>query len=82
MVYARWIREFQRALEGTPDAINDDSLMSKRLLSLPAAWETKVAAVKDEEDLTLDKLERLLRNYQSWLNAVKSHDVALSTPDR
>ena len=76
------LREFQRALEGTPDAINDDSLMSKILLSLPAAWETKVAAVEDGEDLTLDKLERVLRNYQSRLNAVKSHDVALSTRDR
>ena len=77
--YMRKLREFQRALEGTPDAINDDSLMSKILLSLLAAWETKIAAVEDDEDLTLDKLERVLRNYQSRLNAVKSHDVALST---
>ena len=52
--YMRQLSEFQRALEGTPDAINDDSLMSKILLSLPAAWETKVAAVEDDEDLTLD----------------------------
>ena len=80
--YIRKIREFQRALKGTPDAINDDSLMSKVLLFLPAAWETKVAAVEDDEDLTLDKLERVLRNYQRRLNAVKSHDVALSTRDR
>ena len=80
--YILKLREFQRALEGTPDAINDNFLMSKILLSLPAAWETKVAAVEDDEDLTLDKLERVLRNNQSWLNAVKSHDVALSTRDR
>ena len=79
--YIRKLREFQRTLEGTPDAINDDSLMSKILLSLPATWETKVAAVEDDEDLRLDKLERVLRNYQSRLNAVKSHDVALSTRD-
>ena len=80
--YIRKLREFQRALEGTPDAINDDSLMSKILLSLPAAWETKVVAVEHDEDLTLDKLERVLRNYQSRVNAVKSHDVALSPRDR
>ena len=80
--YIRKLREFQCALEGTPDAINDDSLMSKLLLSLLAAWETKVAAVEDDNDLTLDKLERVLRNYQSRLNIVKSHDVALSIRDR
>ena len=77
--YIRKLREFQRALEGTPDAINDDSLMSKILLSLPAPWETKVSAVEDDEDLTLETLERVLRNYQSQLNAVKSRDVVLST---
>ena len=76
------LREFQRSLDGTPDAINDDSLMSKILLSLPAAWETKVAAVEDNEDSTLNNLERVLRNYQGRLYAVKSYDVALSTLDR
>jgi len=80
--YIRKLREFQRALEGTPDAINDDALMSKILLSLPPAWETKIAAVEDDEDLTLDKLERVLRNYQCRLNAAKAHDVALATKDR
>ena len=50
--------------------------MSKIMHSLSAAWETKVAVVEDDEDLTLDKLERVLRKYQSRLNAVKSHDVA------
>lgn len=80
--YIRKLREFQRALEGTPDEIKDEALMSKILLSLPASWETKIAAVEDDEDLTLDKLERVLRNYQCRLNAAKAHDVALSTRDR
>ena len=80
--YIRKLREFHHALEGALDAINDNSQMSKILLSLPAAWETKVAAVEDDEDLTLDKLERVLWNYQSRLKAVKSHNVALSTRDR
>ena len=79
--YIRKLRDFQRALEGTPDAINDNSLMSKILLSLLATWETKIAAVEDDKDLMLDKLERDLRNYQSRLNAVKSQDVSLSTSD-
>ena len=80
--YIRKLREFQRALEGMPDGVNDDSLMSKILLSLPAAWETKVAAVEDDKALTLDKLKRVVQNYQSRLNAVKSHDVTLTTRDR
>ena len=80
--YIRKLREFQRAIKGMPNAINDDSLMSKILVSLLAAWETKDTAVEGNEDLTLDKLERVLRNYQSRLNAVKSHNVALSTRDR
>ena len=65
-----------------PNAINDNSLMSKVLLSLLAAWETKITVVEDDKDLTLDKLERILRNYQYRLNAAKVHDVALSTRDR
>jgi len=80
--YIRKLREFQRALEGTPDAINDRAIMSKILLSLPAAWETKIAAIEDDDSLTLDKLERVLRNYQSRINAAKSHDVALATRGR
>ena len=35
--YIRKLQEFQRALEGTPNAINDRAIMSKILLSLPAA---------------------------------------------
>ena len=56
--------------------------MSKMLLSLLAAWETKIAAIEDDDSLNLDKLERVLRNYQSRLNAAKTHDVALATRGR
>ena len=80
--YIRKLKEFQRALEGMSEAIDDDALMSKILLSLLAAWEIKITVVEDDEDLTLDKLERILRNYQCRLNAAKVHDVALSTRDR
>ena len=80
--YIRKLREFQRALEGTLDAINDRAIMAKILLSLLAAWETKIAAIEDDDSLNLDKLERVLRNSQSRFNAAKTHDVALATRGR
>ena len=80
--YIRKLREFQRALEGTPYAINNRAIMPKFLLSLPAAWETKIAAIEDDDSVSLDKLERVLHNYQSRLNTVKTHDVALATRGR
>ena len=70
------------ALEGTLDAINDRAIMSKILLSLPAAWESKIAAIEDDDSLSLHELERVLRNHQSRLKAVKTHEVALATRGR
>src|SRR5437588_4632061 len=59
--------------------ISDRAIRSKILLSLPMAWETKIAAIEDDDSLMLDKIERVLRNYQSHINAIKTHDMALAT---
>ena len=77
--YIRKLREFQRALEGTGDHIQDEAIMSKILVTLPPAWDTKISAIEDDETLTLEKLEKILRNFQSKLSSRKTEDVALAT---
>src|SRR5437588_768218 len=36
--YIKKLQEFQRALKGTPDLINNQAITSKTLLFLPATW--------------------------------------------
>src|SRR5437588_2153884 len=57
----------------------DDEIMSKVLVTLPPAWDTKLLAIEDDENLTLDKLERVLRNFQMKLSNRKTSNVALAT---
>ena len=80
--YIRKLRELQRALEGTADHIQDEAIMSKILVTLPPAWDTKISAIEDDETLTLDKLEKILRNFQTKLSSRKTEDVALATRGR
>ena len=80
--YITKLRDFQRALEETDDPISDKAIMSKILVSLPPAWEIKIAAIEDDPLLTLDKLERVLCNYQGKIAAIKAKDVALTTRGR
>src|SRR5437660_6965305 len=56
--------------------------MSKVLVTLPLPWDTKVSAIEDDENLTLDKLERVLRNFQTKLSNRKTSNVALATRGR
>src|SRR5437588_9232803 len=77
--YIRKLKECQRSLEGTKHSIKDDEIMSKVLVTLPPAWDTKVSAIEDDENLTLDKLERVLRNFQTKLSNRKNSNVALAT---
>ena len=80
--YIRKLKECQRALEGTKHSIKDDEIMSKILVTLPATWDTKVSAIEDDESLTLDKLERVLRNFQTKLSNRKASNVALAARGR
>src|SRR5437588_6654707 len=56
--------------------------MSMVLVTLPPEWDTKVSAIEDDENLTLDKLERVLRNFQMKLSNRKTSNVALATRGR
>src|SRR5437588_8551167 len=76
--YIQKLKECQRALEGTKHSIKDDEIMSKVLVTLPPAWDTKVSAIEDDEILTLDKLERVLRDFQTKLSNRKTRNVALA----
>src|SRR5947209_5376171 len=80
--YIRKLKECQRALEGTKHSIKDNEIMSKVLVTLPPAWDTKVLAIEDDQNLTLDKLERVLRNLQTKLSNRKTSNVALATRGR
>ena len=61
--YIRNLKECQRVIEGTKHSIKDDEIMSKVLVILPPTWDINVLAIEDDENLTLDKLERVLRNF-------------------
>src|SRR5437588_12494646 len=80
--YIQNLKECQRALEGMKHSIKDDEIMSKVLVTLPPAWDTKVSAIEDDENLTLDKLQRVFRNFQTKLSNRKTSNVALATRDR
>src|SRR5205085_6261056 len=80
--YIRKLKECQTALEGTKHSIKDDEIMSKVWVTLPPAWDTKVSAIEDDENLTLDKLNRVLRNFQTKLSNRKTSNVALATRGR
>src|SRR5436853_2636630 len=62
-------------------SINDE-IMSKVLVTLPPAWDTKLLAIEDDENLTLDKLKRVLRNFQTKLSNRKTSNVALTMRGR
>ena len=69
--YINQLKEFQRALNGTMDPISDDALVNKIITTLPAEWDLKLRIIEDVPDLTLVKLEKVLRSYQITLNARK-----------
>ena len=80
--YINQLKEFQRALNGTMDPISDDALVNKIITTLPAEWDLKLRIIEDVPDLTLVKLEKVLRSYQITLNARKVQDIALTTKGR
>src|SRR5205085_7957160 len=80
--YIRKLKQCQRALEGMKHSIKDDEIMPKVLVTLSPAWDTKVLAIEDDENLTLDKLERVLRNFQTKLSNRKTSNIALATRGR
>src|SRR5437588_928744 len=60
-------------------SIKDDEIIFKVLVTMPPAWDTKVSAIEDDESLMLDKLERVLRNFQMKLSNRETSNVALAT---
>lgn len=77
--YIRKLRDFQTALEGTTEAINDSAIVSQILVTLPSSWDTKVSAIEDNDDITLDELEKILKNYQRKIANREARDIALAT---
>ena len=77
--YINKLKEYQRALEGTPDPLLDDSLVNKIITTLPKEWDLKLRIIEDDPDLSLSKLEKILRSYQITLDARKIQDIALAT---
>jgi hypothetical protein len=57
-------------------------LMSKILVTLPPSWDTKISAIEDDETMTLERLERTLRNFQNKLSSQKTDDIALAKRGR
>src|SRR5437588_10907754 len=53
--------------------------MSMVLVTLPPEWDTQVSAIEDDENLTLDKLKRVLKNFQMKLSNRETSNVALAT---
>ena len=45
------------------DPISDDALVNKIITTLPAEWDLKLQIIEDDPDLTLVKLEKVLRSY-------------------
>src|SRR5437660_1069309 len=78
-VYIRKLKDSQQALEGKKYSIKYDEIMLKILVTLGPTWDIKVSAIEDDESLTLDKLERVLRNFQTELSSRKTSNVALAT---
>ena len=73
------LRDFQTALEGTAEAIEDDAIVSHILVTLPSIWDTKVSAIEDNPDMTLHELERVLKNFQRKLaNREVPENIALA----
>ena len=73
------LRAFQTALEDTAEAIEDDAIVSHILVTLPSMWDAKVAAIEDNADMTLNELERVLKNFQMKLASREApHNVALA----
>jgi len=77
--YIAKLKEFQRAMEGTQDPISDTALVNKILTTLPKDWDVKLRAIEDDPDLSLVKLERILRNFQVVISENrKPDDIALA----
>ena len=73
------LRAFQTALEDTAEAIEDDAIVSHILVTLPSMWDAKVSAIEDNADMTLNELERVLKNFQMKLaNREAPYNVALA----
>ena len=69
--YINKLKEFQRALNGTMNPIWDDAQVNKIITMLLAEWDLKLRIIEDDPDLTLVKLEKVLRSYQITLNTRK-----------
>ena len=73
------LRAFQTALEDTAEAIEDDAIVSHILVTLPSMWDAKVSAIEDNANMTLNELERVLKNFQMKLASREApHNVALA----
>ena len=76
--YIAKLKEFQRALNGTPDPISDEALVSKIFTTLPKEWDLKIRAIEDNDSLDLPQIEKILRNYQLFLSSTKVENIALA----
>ena len=77
--YIARLKGYQRAMVGTDDPISDTALVNKIVTTLPKEWNVKLRAIEDDETLDLQKLERILRNFQVVITNEKVDDIALAT---
>jgi len=78
--YINRLRVFQQQLQGTNNEVSNDELVNRIMTSLPTTCEQRLITLDDRRDLTLDDLERALRNHEAKISDIPTQATkALAT---